>query len=269
LSAHADARPSLLISDRDDCGVIVHCFAGCDWRDVLDKLRDMRLIEDRRSQHRGDTVRRCEPVQPDPPPTPNPLAIELWRQAEPIEETLAQKYLRSRGLSAIPPTLRFLPRCAHSYIANIPFDAMVAAVQGADRHIIAAQITWLAADGNGKAAIKPARRIIGSLHDGAVRLGLAGDTLGIAEGVETAMAAQQLSGVPCWAALGVRMRNVAIPGAVKKLHFFGDNGEPGHKAVESAAAAHPNIRRVMRFPAPDFSDYADYLANQKQGGDDE
>jgi hypothetical protein len=257
--AHADARPSLLISDRDDGGVLIHCFAGCDWRAVLDKLRAMRLIEDRPSQYR-QTVRRCEPVEPQTPPTPNPLAVDLWRQGEPIEGTLAQKYLRSRWLSATPPSLRFLPRRAHSYMNHIPFDAMVAAVQAADRNIIATQITWLAADGSGKAAVEPSRRTIGSLHDGAVRLGPAGDTLGLSEGVETGLAAAALTGVPCWAALGVRMHNVIIPGAVKEIHFFGDNGAAGHKAVEMAAAAHPNIRRVMRFPAPDFSDYADVLA---------
>ena len=41
--SHRDKTPSLSIVD-GRCGrPIVHCFAGCEWRDVLDRLADMDL----------------------------------------------------------------------------------------------------------------------------------------------------------------------------------------------------------------------------------
>ena len=47
-----DRFPSLHIRDGDE-RLLVHCFAGCDPRDVLDELRRRRLIEPR-----GDRVLR-------------------------------------------------------------------------------------------------------------------------------------------------------------------------------------------------------------------
>ena len=61
--------------------------------------------------------------------------------------------------------------------------------------------TFLLEDGSGKA---PAgKKMLGSVADGAVRLFPIGDDghLGIAEGIETALAAQAIFGVPVWAAL--------------------------------------------------------------------
>src|ERR1700759_3910196 len=52
-----------------------------------------------------------------------------------------------------------------------------------------------------KAHIDPPRRNMGAFRDGAVRLAEPKDALGLAEGVEDALAAIQLVGVPCWACL--------------------------------------------------------------------
>ena len=38
--AHADGNPSLKISDSDTRGIDVHCFAGCDWKDIKNELGD-------------------------------------------------------------------------------------------------------------------------------------------------------------------------------------------------------------------------------------
>jgi hypothetical protein len=86
---------------------------------------------------------------------------------------------------------------------------MLAAVQRyEDGEIIAVQrteLTWAGA----KAAVSVPRRTVGSLYDGAVRLAAATNMLGLAEGVETALAAWQLSRIPCWACLGAsRMHGI-------------------------------------------------------------
>jgi phage/plasmid primase-like uncharacterized protein len=105
------------------------------------------------------------------------------------------------------------------------------------------------------------------MHNGAVRLGPAGDVLGLAEGIETALAAMQLTGVPCWACLGSkRLARVAIPDCVLELHIFADNDEPGRLAAEQTTKAHPHRRVVVRCPPDGFDDYADLAADLAKRG---
>ena len=65
---------------------------------------------------------------------------------------------------------------------------MVAAVQAPDGKIIAIQQTWLTSEGE-KASAK--RLTTGNLGAGAVRLGAVARSMGLAEGVETALSAMQ------------------------------------------------------------------------------
>ena len=61
--------------------------------------------------------------------------------------------------------------------------------------------TYLLDDGSGKAP--PGKKMLGAVGGGSVRLSPLGDAghLGIAEGIETALAAQAIFGIPTWAAL--------------------------------------------------------------------
>jgi putative DNA primase/helicase len=259
--AHADARPSLLVSDRADGGGLrVNCLAGCDFRDVLDKLKDLRLLEDRGQQQPIAAVEI-------PPPEPNSEGLSIWRNGSPIAEPLAQSYLRDRGLFVdVMPTLRFLPVLEHK-ASRRTFPAMVALILAGDRLKLGVQATFLDPRGQGKAPVDPPRWTFAPLRDGAVRLGPAGDALGIAEGVETALAAMQLTGIPCWACLGAsRMHNVAIPDIVRELHVFGDNDQPGRDAAQRMTHAHKHRRVVLRFPPDGFGDYADVAADMAKRG---
>jgi putative DNA primase/helicase len=266
-----DRNPSLLISDRDDGGLRVNCLGGCDWRDVTDRLRDMRLLEEhephqsRKFSRDASPVRRCEPAV-EQPVEPDPRALALWRLGEPIAGTKAHDYLRARGLIIDPPlSLRFLPSA--EYMRRYSFPAMVAAFQAPDRRVIAAQIIYLDPRGDRKAQVAMPRKTLGKMHNGVVRLGPSGDVLGVAEGIETALAAMQLTGVPCWACLGSqRLARAAIPDTVRELHLFGDNDEPGRLAVEQAAKARAHRRVVVRFPPDGFGDYADLAADLAKRG---
>ena len=65
---------------------------------------------------------------------------------------------------------------------------------------------------------------------GAVQLAWPDDVLGIAEGIETALSAAQLFGIPTWACLGAsRMATVKIPDSVKTVRIFADNDEAGRR----------------------------------------
>jgi putative DNA primase/helicase len=94
----------------------------------------------------------------------------------------------------------------------------------------------------------------------AVRLNKAGDILGIAEGIETALSCIVLFNVPVWASLGAeRMDRVALPASVREIHIFGDNGAPGRAAAEKTASAHRARKRVLRFPPEGYKDFNDLL----------
>ena len=43
--AHEDRNPSLSVKDTDE-GLLVHCFAGCDWREVKAKLNEQGLLDE-------------------------------------------------------------------------------------------------------------------------------------------------------------------------------------------------------------------------------
>jgi putative DNA primase/helicase len=254
---HDDHSPSLLLSDGDKPGcVLVHCFAGCDRRDILAALRDRGLLEECAHQHEA---RSCRIEPPPPVIAPDLQALEIWGMASPVEHTIVQLYLRARGITiAPPPSLR----CAGGgYHLTDPATAMVAAVQAPDRRIIAVQVTRLDPSGERKAQVPIPRRTFGALGNGAVRLAAAGDVLGLAEGVESALSAMQLSGVPTWACLGAsRMHRVAVPESILELHVFADNDGPGRDAGERTCAAHqPHRRVVLRRPPDHLKDWNDFL----------
>jgi len=234
--------------------LLVKCFGGCDARDVLAELRRRGLVDADSPQRRVSAPRFA------PPPSqhdPDPAALELWRKAKPAGGTVVEMYLRNRGVTIpIPPSIR----CGETlHLGRFHMPTLVAAVQRPDGKIVAVQqtlLTW----GGSKAPAGITRITTGALGDGAVRLARADDYLGIAEGVETALSAMQLGGVPCWACLGAgRMHRVLVPDHVHELHVFADADEVGRAAAERAAQEHRHRRVVLRFPPDGFKDWNDYL----------
>jgi hypothetical protein len=140
--------------------------------------------------------------------------------------------------------------------AGILLPGMVAAIQAPDRRIVAVQVTYLRERDGAKASVADPRRTTGALGAGAVRLAAATDVLGLAEGIEDALAAIQFSGCPCWASLGAaRMHTVAVPESVLELHGFCDDDEAGLKAAERLQETHKSRRVVIHLPPVGFKDW--------------
>jgi putative DNA primase/helicase len=255
-----DRNPSLSVADGDK-ELVVRCFAGCDARDVLAALRARGLLDERRDPSRPR--RRTPKPLPLPldDPAPDPAAVTIWRSAEPIPGTLGEIYLRSRGITLDPPpSLRFLR--AAEYLPRRQFPAIAAAVQGPDRRVIAVQLTFLDPQGWRKATVAAPRKTIGKLVRGAVRLGPAGEIIGLAEGTETALSAAQLFDMPVWACLGAsRMANIWLPSETRLVTIFADRDAPGRDAAMKAANVFRVIRDVaVKFPPAGAKDWNDALS---------
>ena len=157
---------------------------------------------------------------------------------------------------------------------------------------VAGGIVYLNDDGTEGAAAKDARapievrkKTLGRMGTGAVRLAPAGPVLGLAEGVETAIAASMLYRLPVWATCGLsrlgypahwseprdgskpcwieeRPPSIWIPPEVRQLFIFGDRGSIG-ETVASFAADWWHARGVSTaqavFPDAGYGDFNDQL----------
>jgi putative DNA primase/helicase len=119
--------------------------------------------------------------------------------------------------------------------------------------------TFLLDDGSGKA---PAgKKMLDAVAGGSVRLAPfpEGGRLGIAEGIETALSAQAIFGIPTWAALSADgVRRWEWPAGTTHVTIFADAGEAGTQAVTLLAdrlnaASIPNTI-VRPLHGDDFND---------------
>ena len=162
-------------------------------------------------------------------------------------------YFDGRGLK-VPADLLFHPSLKH-WPTQTEHPAIVAKVKDLHGVVKAIHRTYLKPDGSGKADIEPNRMMLGDCIGHAVQLSPFTDTLGVAEGIETAASAEVLTGVPTWAVLSTSgMRGFIWPEQLKNLVIFRDAGKPGMDAAEalSARAMHAGI--TVHICAPKSND---------------
>jgi putative DNA primase/helicase len=133
-------------------------------------------------------------------------------------------------------------------------------------------LTYLTSDGR-KADVAPNRRIMaGQLPNGsAIRLGDAAEVMGIAEGIETALAAQVMFQLPVWSAINAQNLSKWVPPKVaKKIVIFGDNDS----TYTGQAAAYTLAKRLVvqhdcsvevKIPQNVDRDWADLLVMGAKG----
>uniref|UniRef100_UPI0035583D8B DUF7146 domain-containing protein n=1 Tax=Mangrovibrevibacter kandeliae TaxID=2968473 RepID=UPI0035583D8B len=150
-------------------------------------------------------------------------AAGIWKSTQLLAGSLAEVYLRARGIDLIDePNLRFHPSLPYPKAGKHP--ALVARVQGPDGKGIGVWRIFLAPDGRGKAQVENAKLGLGNVKGGAVRLGGEGPVVGIAEGVETALAAHELDRRhPIWAGLSTSgIMTFVPPPFVRRVLIYPD-----------------------------------------------
>lgn len=223
--AHDDGSPSLSVR-LGDTAILFHCFAGCTTTEVLKALQRRRLHD------------RAPMAMPEAKPERDmsALALRLWNASVAVNGTLAEDYLRARGLSGpFPKSLRFNPATIlGSGTTRRTMPAMIAAVEN-DMGLVAVQRTFLDPDTVLDKPVPKPKVSLGLLGTAAIRLAPATEELGLAEGIEDALSATQWFGTPTWALGGVeRLAFVAIPEKVRRVIVYGDRGRAAERLLEKA-----------------------------------
>jgi hypothetical protein len=198
-------------------------------------------------------------------------ARRLFMASVPIAGTLAETYLRRRGITALDglSALRFHPACLYREAIDDDADgadalqsapgssawrgpALIAAVAVADGWITGVQRTWLNIEALlrdepldtcfGKVALPDARRSLGLIADAAVRVPalVAGDDAGallVGEGIETVLSLRSvLPGVPSVATLSAgQLGCFAFPVGLRRL-LIAEDADPAGRTAATALA---------------------------------
>jgi putative DNA primase/helicase len=211
---------------------------------------------------------------PAPPEVAQPTGRvrDIMRTAcSPDDVPDVRAYLASRHLWPLPAGCPLMAHATAEYwhegqrIGRYP--ALVAPVRDLDGELVTVQLTYLLH--GRKVEQHDPRKILSALtgrHGCAVRLmPVAGDTLGVAEGTETALAAYQLHHVPVWAALSkALLARFEPPPAVRRLRIYADRDISG---LEAAARLMERLQgrvtmELHTAPAP-HKDWADVLTSRK------
>lgn len=257
---HGKKDRSLSVTFSDDGSFAVHSFAGDDWRECKDHVRALlglggfepHAANDNRSTFSTatlladarDEARRTE------------RALGLWRSAVAIDGTLAASYLANRGLAYSGAALRFHPSCPfgqerHPAMLGLMVDMATNSPRGIHR-------TALLPDGTGKAA--PGKKMLGPSGGACVKLtddADVADALGIAEGIETALAT---GFAPMWACLSAgTMERFPVLAGIEALTIFADSDKTGIEAANDCGRRWHEAGREVTIaepiePGADFAD---------------
>lgn len=201
------------------------------------------------------------------PDDPAPRKPEHWseRYAREAETPARSRYLEARGLSVPPSGVRF--HRAMPYMEDGRevgrYPAMLASMQRQGVRV-GLHVTYL--DGACKADVHAPRKILSrgeSCAGASVALTPPAAHMGIAEGIETALSATALFGIPTWSALNTSLlKQWQTPQGVERVTVFADHDRnfAGHAAAYGLAhrLARKGVTVDVRMPS-DHGDWNDVL----------
>ena len=223
---------------RESCGLV-------DFRDVAAEARQfLRLPRSEPHADREPSSSVAPSVAPKVATNGSPeSARRLFAMSKPLKGTMAELYLRDRGITTLRDcaSLRFHPRCYYRPDAFEPTEtwpAMIGAVTDLDGRITGAHRTYLNPEGfdrsaSGKAPIDTPRRAMGHLLGNAVRFGAVDDVMAAGEGIETMLLLRcVLLEMPMTSALSAaHLAAMLLPTTLRRLYIVRDNDPAGDYAM--------------------------------------
>jgi hypothetical protein len=212
------------------------------------------------------STRSRQPDTPNRPADNSESARRLFAMSQPISGTIAETYLRHRGITDLrgADSLRFHPKCYHRAETGTgarteTWPAMIAAVTDIRGTITAVHRTWLDHSGRSKAPLETPRRAIGDLLGHGVRFGTAHDVMAVGEGIETILSLRcAVPNMPMAAALSANHLGAFLfPKSLRRIYVARDNDPAGDRAFAALAtrAAEAGIEALSLTPElRDFND---------------
>lgn len=226
------------------------CFR-CGWSGACAGEQAVRVRMLRRGLDRGAIARLARELPGELAPVRTTISdegLKLWVQGRFIErDTPAHRYLTARAIEpkvvgGLSHALRWLPD--HRHPCGWVSPALVALVTNAETgEPMTLHQTWLTRDGTAKAPIRKPRMFLGgrTKKGGVVRLTPDDDVhtaLGIAEGVENALSAITLAGLPCWSGLDAgNLAKLPVHPTAESLVAFADHDTHGRGQRAAAELA--------------------------------
>jgi hypothetical protein len=170
----------------------------------------------------------------------------IWKQSLPLshdDSETARLYLKGRGLDESlirHSSLRFHPELEYRDENNVvtgKHPVLLALVEK-DGKPVTLHRTYLTSNGR-KAAVECPKKIMLSVNNiqlggSYVRLGNPGRVLYVAEGLETALAVAEATGMATWALISATwMTSFVVPDGVEKLVIWADKDRPDKQEVEA------------------------------------
>ncbi|WP_439412948.1 DUF7146 domain-containing protein [Enterobacter ludwigii] len=273
------ARSKFRIDDRDGAGTWI-CVCGCgDGMKLLSATQTNKTFSAlcaEVDQLLGNDYRREKIPAHSSAAKLRQRAISKFSKLLPLNGTNGAGYLRQRGINKLPAeAIRFCEKQRH---AGRIYHALYALATDDKGELCYLHRTLL--EGDRKAPLGESAKRQKSLQEDnyleyarsvAIRMFPISSTLGIAEGIETALSCYQIYGVNTWAVMNSNfMKKFRVPAGVKHLIVFADMDK--HSATGQAAAfecAHANllakndlVKVSVRWP--DNGDFNDMLMNGDQ-----
>lgn len=244
---------------------------------VLGIIQTSKVKQERTDQDKMDAVYRLLKTSvPIAPSDASWLYLErrCGASAE-LLQGLRDVAIQRRSRSADPgkdPTvlqdLRFHMGIKHGAEFPGKFPALLATMRYPDDTIASVHRTFLTPEGR-KAEVDPVRKIMPGLplEGSAVRLGAIQERLGIAEGIETAICAGKLFGLPVWAGISANgILSWVPPEGVRSVLILGDNDSN----FVGLAAAYEKARQLrakgfdveVQIPPVEGQDWCDVWGQQ-------
>ncbi|MFA5965198.1 MAG: toprim domain-containing protein [Sphingomonas sp.] len=217
------------------------------------RLPPPAIADDRQCPH---SVARAPQGTPE-------AARRLFAAARPVMRSVAQTYLRRRGIVDLRDcdVLRCHPRCHYrpgsdeAPDTRTAWPAMIAAVTDLSGAVTGAHRTWLDPLTWNKAPVGSPRRALGELLGNAVRFGAAQEIMAAGEGIETVLSLRQvLPGMPMMAGLSAaHLAAIRFPPPLRRLYVARDADPAGDAAIAALVvrATAANIELVPLSPVLD------------------
>jgi DNA primase len=194
-------------------------------------------------------------------------ARSFFAEAQPIEGTAGERYLRARGITKMPETfwtVRFgmIPAWQDPSTGEWGRSrpALVCGSQDVKGRFTGIQRIYVDGQRPDKAAVK---LTLGRMRGSALRLGRPAPEVIVTEGPEDGLSIRQMHpNTPVWVACGTGlMPFIEFPDEVDTVVIAGQNDDAGRSAVERATDEYLKRGLAVKciFPDPSFRDWNDEL----------